>query len=34
MNNLLNDPDIQLLSRHPPRQIDFVSLVQNFRATK
>jgi len=33
-DTLLNDPDVMLLCKHSPRQIDFVSLVHNFTPEK
>lgn len=34
MNQYLRDPDIALVTKKPPRQIDYVSLVQNFTDEK
>lgn len=34
MNQYLRDPDISLVTKTPPRQIDYVSLVQNFTPDK
>ncbi len=34
MNNYLSDPDIQLISKEPPRHKQFVKMIQNFTKEK